>query len=338
MKVLIGSPAFPPSLGGIERFAEQLATGLTARGEAVTVMTATPAGVADRYDYRVVRRPGALAKLRLIQDADVFLQLNVSLRDAWPLIFIRRPWLVCHQGLYEGRALFGVPAALKRALALRADRGISASQFIASRVDPRSVVIPNPYRDDLFRLMPHVPRSRTVLFVGRLVSDKGAAVLIESVRLLRARFAAASATIVGEGPEEEVLKRQVRESSLEDAVTFRGRLDGDALVEEFNRHQILVVPSVWEEPFGIVALEGIACGCVVVGTDQGGLPEAIGPCGRVVPAADPSSLAEMIERLLADGQLDVYRAHARDHLAAHAGGRVVAEYRALLRAAAGSAS
>lgn len=338
MKVLIGSPAFPPSLGGIERFAEQLAIGLTDRGEAVTVMTATPAPAADRYDFRVVRQPGALAKLRLMREADVFLQLNVSVRDAWPLIFVRKPWLVCHQGLYEGRAKLGIPAALKRGLALRADCGISASRFIASQVDPRSVVIPNPYREDLFRLLPDVPRSRKILFVGRLVSDKGAAVLIEALRLLRDRNAAVSASIVGEGPEREALERQVRDGSLEDSVSFRGRLDGEALVEEFNRHQILVVPSVWEEPFGIVALEGVACGCVVVGTDQGGLPEAIGPCGRVVPGDDPVSLAEMIWRLLDEDRLDQYRSRARDHLAAHTGARVVAEYQTLLRKVAGSTS
>lgn len=335
MKVLIGSPAFPPSLGGIERFAEQLAFGLAGLGEEVTVMTATPAVSPDRYPFRVVRKPGPRAKLRLVRTSDVLLQINLSLRDAWPLLFSRKPWVLCHQGLYEGAAGLGLPAVLKRALVHRATRGISASRFVASRVDPKSVVIPNPYREDLFRLEPDVPRDKQLLFVGRLVSDKGAAVLLDAVHRLLERHPAITATIVGEGPEEPALKRQAREGRLKERVSFRGRLDGEDLVEELNRHQILVVPSVWEEPFGIVALEGIACGCVVLGTDRGGLPEAIGPCGRVVPGGDPAALASAISDLLEGGDLDRYRASAREYLAKHTGRRVVEEYRAVLRDACG---
>lgn len=335
MKILIGSPAFPPSLGGLERFAEQLAAGLARFGEDVTVMTATPAMAPDHYPFRVVRRPSPLAKLRLVRASDVFLQINLSLRDAWPLLFTRKPWVLCHQGLYEGMARLGLPATLKRAVVHKATRGISASRFVASQVDPSSAVIPNPYREDLFRLRPEVSRDRHLLFVGRLVSDKGAAILLDAVKSLRDRFPDITATIVGEGPEETALRRQVRERRLEGSVTLRGRLDGEELVEEFNRHLILVVPSVWEEPFGIVALEGIACGCVVVGTDRGGLPEAIGPCGRVVPGGDPVALAVSISELLEGDDLDRYRKRAPGHLALHTGSRAVEKYLEALRSAAG---
>jgi len=338
MKILIGSPAFPPSLGGLERFTEQLAIGLARLGEDVTVMTATPAMAPDRYPFRVVRRPGLLAKLRLVRASDVFVQINLSLKDAWPLLFTRKPWVLCHHGLYDGVARLGLPATLKRALVHRATRGISASRFVASQVDPESVVIPNPYREDLFRLRPEVPRDRHLLFVGRLVSDKGVAIFLDAVKGLRERFPEIRATIVGEGPEETALKRQVREACVEANVTFRGRLDGEELAEEFNRHLILVVPSVCEESFGIVALEGIACGCVVVGTNRGGLPEAIGPCGRVVPGGDPVALAESISNLLEGDELDRYRNQAPGHLALHTGGRVVEKYLEVLRSATGRSS
>ena len=52
--------------------------------------------------------------------------------------------------------------------------------------------------------------------------------------------------------------------------------------------------SRWNEPFGVVALEGIACGCVVVGSSGGGLPEAIGPCGVTFPNGDVRALAEAL--------------------------------------------
>ena len=70
-----------------------------------------------------------------------------------------------------------------------------------------------------------------------------------------------------------------RALSLAENVSFVGPKSGDGLAEILNQHQILVVPSRWAEPFGIVAVEGIACGCVVVGSVAGGLPEAIGGCG-----------------------------------------------------------
>ena len=49
------------------------------------------------------------------------------------------------------------------------------------------------------------------------------------------------------------------------------------LVNQLNQSEILVVPSLWSEPFGIVALEGLACGCALLASDAGGLPDAVGP-------------------------------------------------------------
>jgi len=333
MRILIGSPAFPPSLGGLERFVEQLATGLAERGDEVTVMTSTPSPTPDSYPFRVVRCPGPLAKLRLVRECEVFFQANVSLKDLWPLALVRRPWVVVHQGLYEGIGWRKVAAAAKRFLARRATRGISASRYVAGEVDPESEVIPNPYDERLFRIVPGVARDADLLFVGRLVSDKGADVLVRALARLAAAGCRPSLSVVGEGPEESRLKDLVAGSGLADQVAFRCRLDGEELVREMNRHRILVVPSVWEEPFGIVALEGIACGCVVVGTARGGLVEAIGPCGAVVPNGDAEALAEVLEELLRRADPGPFQAAAPAHLARHRGAVVVERYGELIHGA-----
>jgi glycogen synthase len=60
----------------------------------------------------------------------------------------------------------------------------------------------------------------------------------------------------------------------------------------------MAVPSRWAEPFGSVALEGIACGCVVVGTHRKGLPEAIGPAGVTVASLDSAAMAQALKFLL----------------------------------------
>ncbi|MDJ0708316.1 MAG: glycosyltransferase, partial [Leptolyngbyaceae cyanobacterium MO_188.B28] len=85
-----------------------------------------------------------------------------------------------------------------------------------------------------------------------------------------------------------------------------------------NQHQIMVVPSLWAEPFGVVALEGIACGCVVVGSEAGGLTEAIGPCGVTFPNGNAGELAQILKKLLEFPQnLAKYRASAASHLLRH---------------------
>jgi glycogen synthase len=337
MRILIGSPGFPPALGGIERFVDQLAEGLAKQGEDVTVMTATPSREPDRRSFRVVRRPGPLAKLGLVRDCDVFFQANVSLKDVWPLMLVRRPWVISHHGLYEGRGRAGLLGRLKVLLARRSRTAIAVSRFVASRVDPRAEVIPNPYRDDLFREIPGVVRDRDFVFVGRLVSDKGVDVLLRALEQLAVTERAPSLTIIGDGPESPRLRALSRELGLDGRVRFLGRLDGEELVRELNRHRVLVVPSTWEEPFGIVALEGIACGCVVLGTQGGGLPEAIGPCGRTVPNGDAASLCRALRDLAQREDLGGFLEHASAHLERHRGDVVVARYHAALREAAAGA-
>ena len=103
-----------------------------------------------------------------------------------------------------------------------------------------------------------------------------------------------------------------------------------------NRHRILVVPSRYNEPFGIVALEGIACGCVVVGSRGGGLKEAIGPCGDTFRNGDAADLARVLGRLLRRPELDAEPLRqAAGHLARHAGERVAAAYLREIEGAAG---
>ena len=99
---------------------------------------------------------------------------------------------------------------------------------------------------------------------------------------------------------------------------FAGVKSGDELAQLLNAHKVMVVPSRWDEPFGIVALEAVACGCAVVGSAGGGLPEAIGPCGVTFPNNDAVALARALEDLLTnDAKLASLRAGAEAHLARH---------------------
>jgi glycosyltransferase involved in cell wall biosynthesis len=180
------------------------------------------------------------------------------------------------------------------------------------------MIIADPYDAATFRLIPSVRRDAEIVFVGRLVFEKGGHVLLEALALLNSRGRRYRLTVVGRGPEEEPLRRLARELDLTAQVSFLGVQTGVELANILNAHRILVVPSLWEEPFGVVALEGCACGCVVLGTDRGGLPEAIGPCGLTIPKGDPQSLADHIDQFFSKpALLAYYRAGSQAHLAKH---------------------
>jgi glycosyltransferase involved in cell wall biosynthesis len=331
VRVLIGSPAYPPSLGGLERLAEQIAEGLASAGDEVAVVTETPAPEPWRDHVKVIRCPERRQEIDLVEWSEVVLHFNVSLRHLWPVVRVGRPWVVSHQGRYGGggpRARI-LGAAKRQVLRLSA-ASVAASRWIAESLPVETEVIPNAYRDDLFRVLPGVARDRDLLFVGRLVSDKGADLLLSALAVLRDRGSSPRLTLAGEGPEKERLRLRASELRLADRVEIAGAQVGEELVRTMNRHRVLVVPSLWPEPFGIVALEGLACGCRVVVADGGGLPEAIGPSGRTFR----SGVAENLARVMAEelsGETEPPAAEVVErHLAAHRGAAIVARYRSVL--------
>ena len=319
MKILLGSHHFFPSTGGIETVSNLLAREFVALGHEVRVVTQTP-GNGD-FPFAVVRRPRPLELLRQVRWCDVFLQSNISLRTLWPLFLIRRPLLIAHHiWIRDSRGRSGWPERLKR-FVLRFATSLAISEAIAKSLPVPSIRVGNPYDDHVFTAA-DMPRTRELIFVGRLVSDKGAALLLDALKLVKAR---PHLTIVGDGPERPALEKQA--SQLQSRVEFAGPQHGEQLADSLRQHQILVVPSLWQEPFGIVALEGIACGCVVIGSAGGGLAEAIGPCGVTFPNGDASALAEAITRLLNDpSERERLRQNSAAHLARFSPARVAALY------------
>lgn len=332
MKILHYSPAFLPHVGGLELNVANIATRLQRLGHEVTIVTQTASAEPDNFPFRVVRRPSVLELLRWTLWCDVFFQANISLRGLWPLLLVRRPWAVSHHSWYcqtEGRIAW--QDRLKRFVLRWAAASVAVSRAVADDLDVPSTVILNPYRDDLFRVLPGVERTRDLLFVGRLVSDKGIDLLVEALALLAARGMRPGLTIVGTGPESPSIAEQSARLGVNGQIRMLGPLAGEDLVRQMNEHHILVVPSRYQEPFGIVALEGIACGCLVVGSAGGGLKEAIGPCGLTFPNGDASALAALLGGLLADPTAgrDLLR-HAPEHLARHGAAAVGLEYERVL--------
>jgi glycosyltransferase involved in cell wall biosynthesis len=328
MKILLSSYRFAPDVGGIESASLTLAREWLNQGSQVRVITHTlAAGGDDAYPFEILRRPAAGALLAAVQWCDVYFHNNITLPILWPLALVRRPWVVAHQTWLtkaDGRVTWR--ERLKTAV-LPLGTSVAISEAVAARLTVPAVVIGNPYREDLFRLLPEVPRTGTLSFLGRLVTDKGCDLLLDALARLAPQGITPPLTVIGDGPERANLEAQAGRLGLTEQVTFLGVRSGEELVRLLNAHQILVVPSRWEEPFGIVALEGIACGCAVVGSAGGGLKDAIGPCGITFANGDAGALAAALEQLLsAPDTLVALRAHAPAHLERHRGSSVARAY------------
>lgn len=332
MKILFSSYLFHPSVGGIESVSKTLAEKFATAGNDVHVITQSAGDAVPGANYKVTRRP-SIAQLRtLLCWSDLFFQNNISLPSLIPALILRKPTLLVHQTwLQNTRGEIGWKNRLKQLL-LRRVTNVAISKAVAAGIRARSFVIGNPYDDRTFRAVPNLARDKNLVFVGRLVSDKGVDLLLQALKLLQNDNLFPELTIVGSGPEWENLQRLAAELGLDRQLTFAGQKSGTALAEILNRHRILVVPSRWAEPFGIVALEGIACGCVAVGSEKGGLKEAIGPCGLTFENGNIRALADQLKRLLNDLNLQTkLRDHASEHLAKFQSDVIAAVYLRLMR-------
>ena len=298
MKIFLYTTVFAPSVGGIEQLAETLCGQFFQMGHEVMLATETP-GEAD-VPFSVIRQPGYRRMHQLVSWCDVHMQANISLKAAWI-------WLIApHKALYQHNNVYQRDDGTKRpidrvktALA-RTTPGIAVSTYTAARTGAEHVIF-NAYDDATFGPAPSWgSKDRDLVFLGRLVSQKGCDTLIDALGRLAARGHSPGLTIIGDGPDREALAQQAAEANVADQVMFRGKLTGRALADELARHRVMVVPSRYEEPFGIVALEGLASGCVPVVSERGGLTDAIGGHGFTFPNGDAGALADRLEDILSD--------------------------------------
>ena len=299
MNILVSSHAFAPSLGGIETVSALLAEEFVKANHSVVIVTQS-AGESDRTPFgaRIVRGASPQQLRQLVKWCDVFWHNNLSIRALWPGLLLGKPVVITHSGSYCRRPA-GLDAVLrlKHAIVNRVT-SVAISRYVASFFKTRSIVIPNPYDAHVFQAgAPQSERRREFVFLGRLVEEKGLDILLRALSRLRQRELRPQLTVVGSGPELEKWQDLTRHLDLDDQVQFRGPQTGSELAATLNQHQTLVVPSRYDEPFGVVALEGIACGCAVIASSGGGLPEAVGPCGITFRNGDIAALEQALERL-----------------------------------------
>ena len=336
MKILIYSPVFYPSIGGLEMVVLILADQFSRHGHEVKVVCTTQEmeGESKLFPFEVIRYPRPQYLLKLVKWCDVFFQANVSLKGIYPLLIHPRPFVISHNGWYtRSNGKKSWQDYLKH-FATNFATNISVSQAVADHLSVASTVIPNLYQDELFYEVPEISKSKDIVFLGRLVSQKGIHLLLNALADLKQKNITPNLTIIGQGPEENNLHKLTQRFDLVNQVVFTGIQIGQQLTKTLNEHKIMVVPSISNEGFGIVALEGIACGCVVIGSNSGGIKEAIGNCGVTFPNGDTQALTQVLRNLLQNPeQLSIYRANAPEHLLRHQKSAIAKAYLEVIKTA-----
>lgn len=226
--------------------------------------------------------------------------------------------------LYPGdrglrRAWAGLVRGINRLPQLRLDPGVALPAAIswnsetirrlagtppAVRPTLERVIHSTTFRADLFAAVERAPNPEpTIAFVGRVSPEKGPDVAVRALARLEAGHGL-RARLVLAGPVESGLEARLRELAAAEGVGERvqlaGRLDGDGLAALLAEAAALVVPSVWEEPFPLVCIEGAFARCPVVASDIGGIPECLRPGEHALlfPPGDAGACADALAAVL----------------------------------------
>jgi glycosyltransferase involved in cell wall biosynthesis len=185
----------------------------------------------------------------------------------------------------------------------RAAANVFISDYMRRRVGgPRSLVIANPFDPAVYHPAASRPPAAPpqFAFVGRLVPLKGSELAVRAFALATARGLDARLLVVGEGPSAAPCRRLVEELGLAARVEFRPFQNAARLAEVYRDSWALLFPSQWEEPFGIVVAEAMACGCPVVASAHGAPPDLVGDTGLLAPPTDAAAWAERLLELARD--------------------------------------
>lgn len=346
---------FPPRIGGIESFVQQICELLISReGHRVVVLTATARG-AEELDatlpYDVVRRPGPLLPTPQVAAHARHLMTEhgatrVIFGAAAPLALLapslRRAGATRLLAVTHGHETWWatVPIARRqlRRMAGAVDHVSTISAYTTDRIAP---ALSPESRDRMIRLAPPVdpsmfrpgdrksPRPQCVA-AGRLVPQKGFRILIKAWRGLLDRRAWPSQpelVIIGDGPDRARLRRDVAAAGLGQSVRFIGAVPRQAMVPYLQQAQVFALPvrtrlaGLNPEGLGLTFLEAAACGLPVIAGDSGGAGETLdhGTTGFLIDPDDHHMLTARLDDLLSDP------ARARD-MGAAGRARVLSHY------------
>jgi glycosyltransferase involved in cell wall biosynthesis len=323
LRLLVCTPKYAPQVGGAETWLRALLDALVDRGHEVSVVARSAPGVPQRSRIhgvaierisggRAAFAGGISAAVRELRPDAVVAHYSALPPAVWAAHRAKVPAVgIVHDvyGWRESRRIKGIAVGTLRHLGLerslhllRPDAFLVNSASTAARLRPlsggRPVTVIPAGADHLDVGDEPAGPGADVVFVGRLVPQKGAGDLLEAVRSLHQAGRKVSALVVGTGPMEPQLRSAAAGSG--DSVTIAGRLDDDELDAAVRGASMLALPST-REGWGLAITEAAARGVPYIAYDIPAVREqhTVLQGGVLVPA-NPRALAEAIRSLLDD--------------------------------------
>ena len=200
----------------------------------------------------------------------------IAARKLWLMTFVRR-WL-CRRVSANVMPTLWLGEQLQLPNSATIHHGLTTIQAMPSRATHEVVPI--------------------VAFQGRLVSTKGATILLQAAKLLLDEGCELRILIIGDGPERTNLEGIASEAPLVGRVRFAGRLAPAELENAFSSASVVVVPSLGGEVFGLVVAENMQRGLPVIASDLGPFAEIIGQAGEIFHKGDAGDLAQRLKEVL----------------------------------------
>jgi len=263
-----------------------------------------PLNANHRYAFAVAHR------LRALRPGLVEVYNRPDIALALARLLPRIPVCLNLQNDPQGMRYARTPRQRERLLH-RVARVLCASEFLRNRLLDGVTALPRlapaviHNTIDLAALPGPHPREPLILFAGRIVREKGPDAFVAACASALPRLPGWRAELIGAdrfGPDspDTAFARSVRLTAERAGVRALGYRGHDAVLQAMATAAIVVVPSRWQEPFGLVALEALACGAALVCADRGGLREVGGDVAVYVDPDDPAALSAAIVALAAD--------------------------------------
>ena len=318
MRIAVWARSYPPEIGGVQTVAAVLANEWAANGHEVSVITETPAPPVETTAIPRVRKFDQARTAATLQSAEGIVWHDPMLKE-FPLLIRhrRRVLAIFHRRAQRDDGKRAPQDVLKSCTGL-VFRSVAVSRALARQYIGVSAVLPPPLDPEIERVTAQragKAKTKDCLYLGRFVPGKGLETLLSAMALLRDQGRSCQLVLAGDGPNLPALEAEVKRRGLQREVSFGGAVSRAQVVPLLQTFKVVVMPSEHFEGFGLGAVEGLACGCIPVVTTSGGLPEAVGSCGILVPPGQPGKLAAALLRALDAPEV-------REHVAAHAPGHL----------------